>query len=594
MFDNNSSTSTNSQARICICNYSSSSSSSSSSTSTSYAPTYDQRSAHIWDYDIVQLIMKQEIVQCHDIAAAEEICMDFRRTIATYSESDFRVNMFIADTSFPLARHVVGPQNTRTLTLLGWADDTRILNETLCPDHVQQNTPEFMTALFNIGRIWLEAATILPPRHIHDLDATSLQDQDNFSTFRPKCTRYNPPGAPGSYVSRFTSHTSHMKLIIRLRKDASPINTAFLMCAVLLDLMAYISYVISKRFHNSETMIDMSIIRVRVWKELSWAANFVDNTIVPILPLLELITMQVYVQPRVVKPTEHIVDRIPDSDPEETDKCIPIAAYPFISDRNAARLDYNPMSPVPHEPVNTIVERTGKKLRAGIFDGGSPSPDVSRTVHIPYGDIKHSWKKQLKFQKLYQDRSQPQVTSVTDPVLLLTTADDNAPAYDGPDLTPVKFQHMNTFTARQKIIMAAAQYVPAKMILDSGADISGVGEQWKFTDISHMSSMSIQGAFDDSMRPSIKGLLGREKLPAVLVPGMKDDIYALSGLLNSNSAIGAKDKVAIFTKNGAIILTADSCKEAILSAIRDIEKIHTADQVDGIYVLRQDMSVLTS
>ena len=92
--------------------------------------------------------------------------------------------------------------------------------------------------------------------------------------------------------------------------------------------------------------------------------------------------MQVYVQPRVVKPTEYIIDHIPDYDPEETDECMPIAAYPFISDRNAARLDNNPMSPVPREPVNTIVERTGKKLRAMIFDVGSPSPDVSRTIDI--------------------------------------------------------------------------------------------------------------------------------------------------------------------------------------------------------------------
>ena len=109
-----------------------------------------------------------------------------------------------------------------------------------------------------------------------------------------------------------------------------------------------------------------------------------------------------------------------------------------------------------------------------------------------------------------------------------------------------------------------------------------------------MSSMSIQGAFGDSKRPSIQCLLGREKLPAVLMPGMKDGIYSLSGLLNSNGSTGAKDKVAIFTKNGAILLTADSCKEAILSAICDREKTHTADQVDGIYVLRQDMSVPTS
>ena len=240
-----------------------------------------------------------------------------------------------------------------------------------------------------------------------------------------------------------------MKLIIRLRKDASPTHTAFLMCAVLLDFMAYISYVISKQFHNSETMVDLAIIRIRVWKEVCWAANFVENAIIPDLPLLELITTQVYVQPRVVKPTEYIVDRIPDSHPEETDEYMPIAAYPFVSDRNTARLDHNPMSPVRREPVTTIVERTGKKLRAVIFDGGSPSPDVSRTVHIPHENINNSWKKQLKFQKLYRDHSQQEHISVTDPVSSSTTADDNASAYDGPDLTPVKFRRMNTFTDRK-------------------------------------------------------------------------------------------------------------------------------------------------
>ena len=89
MFDNNSYTSNNSQARICTFNYSSSSSSSSSSISTSSTPTYEQRTAHIWDYDIVQLHMEQEIVQYHDIAAAEEICFDFQHKTATYSEPEF-------------------------------------------------------------------------------------------------------------------------------------------------------------------------------------------------------------------------------------------------------------------------------------------------------------------------------------------------------------------------------------------------------------------------------------------------------------------------------------------------------------------------
>ena len=84
-----------------------------------------------------------------------------------------------------------------------------------------------------------------------------------------------------------------------------------------------------------------------------------------------------------------------------------------------------------------------------------------------------------------------------------------------------------------------------------------------------MSTMSIQGAFGDSMRPFIQGLFGHEILPAVLVLGIKDDIYTLSCLLNSNGTTGAKDKVAIFTKNGAIVLNADSCQDIILLAIRD-------------------------
>ena len=71
MFDSSSSTSTNSEAQICTFKYSSSSSSSSSSTSSSSAPTCDQRTAHVWNYDIVQLHMEQEIVQCHNIAAAQ-------------------------------------------------------------------------------------------------------------------------------------------------------------------------------------------------------------------------------------------------------------------------------------------------------------------------------------------------------------------------------------------------------------------------------------------------------------------------------------------------------------------------------------------
>ena len=89
--------------------------------------------------------------------------------------------MFIADTSFPLARHVVGPQNTRTLTVLGWTDDIKIPNATMYPVHIQNYSPEFMNALYKIGRLWLEAATILLPEHIFDPDSPCVSDPDKYS-----------------------------------------------------------------------------------------------------------------------------------------------------------------------------------------------------------------------------------------------------------------------------------------------------------------------------------------------------------------------------------------------------------------------------
>ena len=61
-------------------------------------------------------------------------------------------------------------------------------------------------------------------------------------------------------------------------------------------------------------------------------------------------------------------------------------------------------------------------------------------------------------------------------------------------------------------------------ILDAGAGILGVGEQRKMTNVFRASTYTIQGAFGEPMTPTVKGFLGPDKPPAVLVPGMKDNI----------------------------------------------------------------------
>ena len=63
---------------------------------------------------------------------------------------------------------------------------------------------------------------------------------------------------------------------------------------------------------------------------------------------------------------------------------------------------------------------------------------------------------------------------------------------------------------------------------------------------------------------------------------MNDDIYSLSSLLQKNPHTGAKEKIAIFKSNGAIVLTSESCQGLIQRALNDGHQNHAANQIDGI------------
>ena len=124
--------------------------------------------------------------------------------------------------------------------------------------------------------------------------------------------------------------------------------------------------------------------------------------------------------------------------------------------------------------------------------------------------------------------------------------------------TKRRFHSLQAHTVR--MLSVQQQQQQSLQILDSGAGISGVGQQWKITNIEQADEVTIQGAFGEPMKPTIQGLFGPDKLQAVLVPGMKDDIYSLCQLLQPNNISGTNSKIAVFTENGAIIMTSESCQ----------------------------------
>ena len=151
--------------------------------------------------------------------------------------------------------------------------------------------------------------------------------------------------------------------------------------------------------------------------------------------------------------------------------------------------------------------------------------------------------------------------------------------------TPTKKRRFHSLQAHT-VRMLSVQQQQSLQILDSGAGISGVGQQWKITNIEQAAEVTIQGAFGDPMIPTIQGLLGPDKLQAVLVPGMKDEIYSLCQLLQPNPISGSNSRVAVFTENGAIVMTSESCQSLIEKAIQQGSQTHVAYQIGEIYVLR--------
>ena len=145
-----------------------------------------------------------------------------------------------------------------------------------------------------------------------------------------------------------------------------------------------------------------------------------------------------------------------------------------------------------------------------------------------------------------------------------------------------RFHSLQAHTVR----MLSVQQQQSLQILDLGAGISGVGQQWKITNIEQAAEVTMQGAFGDPMKPTIQGLLGPDKLQAVLVPGMKDDIYSLCQLLQPNPISGSNSRIAVFTENGAIVMTLESCQSLIEKAIQQGSQTHVADHIGGTYVFR--------
>ena len=95
--------------------------------------------------------------------------------------------------------------------------------------------------------------------------------------FSPTMKTYHLPDSGGSYISRYRSISSHIKLTLLLDESKEYFSIYF--TTILLDFMAYSSHIISKTYHLDSLINSMDQARRKYKETLRNVHHHIINSI---------------------------------------------------------------------------------------------------------------------------------------------------------------------------------------------------------------------------------------------------------------------------------------------------------------------------
>ena len=104
-----------------------------------------------------------------------------------------------------------------------------------------------MNLCYQLGEYWLHSYIQLPHAQSYNKTTSSQFLESDFINFSPTMKTYHLPDSGGSYISRYRSISSHIKLTLFLNKSIEYYSIYF--TTILLDFMAFASHIISKTYH---------------------------------------------------------------------------------------------------------------------------------------------------------------------------------------------------------------------------------------------------------------------------------------------------------------------------------------------------------
>ena len=101
----------------------------------------------------------------------------------------------------------------------------------------RSNNIQLMNLCYQLGKFWLHSYIQLPHAQSYIKNTSPQFQESDFMNFSPTMKTYHLPDSGGSYISRYGSISSHIKLTVFLDESIEYFSIYF--TTILLDFMAY-------------------------------------------------------------------------------------------------------------------------------------------------------------------------------------------------------------------------------------------------------------------------------------------------------------------------------------------------------------------
>ena len=123
-----------------------------------------------------------------------------------------------------------------SVNVLGWMEDPFTKSKSQYNEVFRSNNIQLMNLCYQLGKFWLHSNIQLPHAQSYIKNTSPQFLESNFMNFSPTMKSYHLPDFGGSYISRYKSISSHIKLTLFLKENIeyysilSSKNTVNLIC----------------------------------------------------------------------------------------------------------------------------------------------------------------------------------------------------------------------------------------------------------------------------------------------------------------------------------------------------------------------------